>query len=123
MDKLKLNQLVKDYLELQTKEEDIKNKKDVLKESIIELMGDEVKYDNGYATTTITLAESFKYNNEVSAIKTLKLNGYEKFITEEINTKEFNKFMKNNLENEMVKKLLSEDISKTTTKRLTIKEN
>lgn len=120
---IKLNKLINDYINLQKKEDELSSQKEYLKEEILRLMGDEKSYDTGNAKAIVTLAEGFKYNDKVGAVIQIKAHGYNKFITEEINTKELNSFIKGNPENPLSEALLSgKYLTKTNTTKLMVKE-
>lgn len=120
---LELNKLISEYVDLQKKEDELSSQKESLKEKIIEIMGDEKSYDNGYAKATISLAEGFKYNDKIGAMNQIKAHGYERFISEEIDTKKLNSFLRDNQDNPLSESLLNGNyISKSITTKLTIKE-
>lgn len=86
METTKLNNLLSEYLNLQSKEEEIKSLKENLKKDIISLMGTEKKYSSDSACATIINQESFKYNDETAMINWLKNNGYSSYVKEKIDT-------------------------------------
>ena len=114
-----LDNLLKEYLEIQIKESELAQRKSELKELIINEMGDEVKYtspDN--ISATLTDKETFKYNDELSIINYLKKNKMDNFIVEKVNAVALNKELKK-------KTLLSESLksyyTKTNSTSLTVK--
>lgn len=123
MDNLKLNELMTKYVNIDSKIESLKNEKEYLKDSILELMGENLVYDNGYTKATITCAEGFKYNDEVSVINKLKQFGYERFVIEKVDTKPANAFFKAHPDNPLTESLKnSNDISSSITVKLSVKE-
>ena len=114
-----LDNLLKEYFEIQIKEEELSTRKSELKNLIIEEMGDNNKYispDN--VSATLTDKETFKYTDELSIINYLKKNKMENFIVEKVNAVALNKELKK-------KTVLSESLkpyyTKTTSTSLTIK--
>lgn len=115
MNTLKLNKAIVDYLNITKQEDALKAKKSELKDQIIEMMGYETKYENGYAKVTIAEKDNFKYNDEVSMISFLEKNGYDNFVIKTIDTA-LNKKLKENPESlEGLKNYYTKTVSKTLT--------
>lgn len=110
--------MIVDYINLKKKEDEVKAKKNELRDQILELMGNETDYENGYAKVSITAKENFKYTDEVAMISFLEKNGYDNFVIKTIDTA-INKKLKEDPES------LSElkpYYIKTVTPNLTVKE-
>lgn len=120
MDNSKLDLLVSAYADLQKQEAELKSKKDSIKASIIEEMGDVMKYENSFHTVTRSVAETFKYTDEVGMINILKNAGYSSYVKEVVDTTAMNKFLKDGTTNQLKEDLMSH-VSKTLTERLTVK--
>lgn len=123
MNNLELNRLMNEYLKVSKEEAELKSRKSELKDQILNMMGDEKEYNNGYIKATISVAEGFDYNDEVSVINKLKQFGYGRFVLESVDTKSVNSFLKNHPDNPLTESLFSSyDISKNSTTRLSVKE-
>lgn len=119
----KLDNLLDEYISIQNEEDNLKVKKENLKKEIISLMGGEDKYSNGKVLAQVSLAENFKYVDEVGIINRLEECGYGAFVVKTVNTKQANKWFKNNPDSYMAKSLLEEGkITKSWSEKLTIKE-
>ena len=92
-----LNGLLVKYVKAQEEEDKWKKEKALLKEQILSLMGDEKKYDSGFATASIQLAEGFKYTDEVAMINFLEQNGYQNYVIKTVDTA-LNKRLKESVE-------------------------
>lgn len=114
-----LDNLLREYAEIQIKEAELAERKLGLKAMIIEEMGDQDKYttpDN--ISATLTDKETFKYNDELSIINYLKKNKMDNFIVEKVNAVALNKELKK-------KTVLAESLksyyTKTNSTSLTVK--
>jgi len=90
-----IDTMLKEYLELQEQEDLITKKKNDLKKAILTEMGDEKKYKNDFASATVSVAQGFKYTDEVGMIRVLKENGYGAYVKEKVDTS-LNKVLKEN---------------------------
>ena len=118
MDNLVLNKKLCEYISIQKQEKELKAQKDALKKSILELMGEEKEYDNGYTSATIVDKENFTYDDEVAIIAYLENNGYEKYVVKNIDTA-INKLLKEDVESLSA---IKPYYTKSLTESLTIKE-
>ena len=118
MDELTLNKKLQEYISIQKQEKELATKKLELKKSILELMGEEKKYSNGFASATIAEKENFTYTDEVSMINYLENNGYEKYVVKNIDTA-INKLLKEDVESLSA---IKPYYTKSLTESLTIKE-
>lgn len=117
MENLELNKALKDYVELSQAKKDIEAKLKSLKSTILESLGDEDSYNNGYYKAEVQHKQGFKYLDEQAIANFLKLNGYTNLVHETVDT-ELNKLLKENLDTFKPIKAYYEP---TTTDALTVK--
>ena len=117
MNKKQLEKNVKAYYELKSQMESLDEQLSVLKNAIVEDMGDEDKFvcDNGL-TAQLAIKETFKYVDEAFMVKWLKNNGYSQFVVEKVNTTPMNKELKKGLTlTESLKPMYTKTVSTTLT--------
>ena len=93
-----MDELIKQYIELKTQEEEIKAKKDVLSNQIKELLEKEpdMKYSTSDYVAKLIEKTNFSYNDETAIINYITAKGLSDiYLTKKINTSKLNSELKN----------------------------
>ena len=111
-DNFELNGLLNEYARVSEQMDTLKKQQDALKVNIYHILGKApIEYDNGFLKAKVTNALTYKYPDEVSTIKTLKELEAAQFVEETINTRKLNDNIKKNVDSEITKKLLTENLA------------
>ena len=116
-----LDLLIENYVQIQKKEDEIKQQKEDLRKLILaEMETNDIKSFTTVSGNSATIAykDNIKYTDEFAIIEYLREHDYKEFISTKINTTELNKQLKKQTK-------LSEDLSSkftiTQTSALTVK--
>lgn len=117
-----LDMYIKAYVDIQKREDELKEEKEAARKGILENMTDK-KYENDEAKVTIAETRKFDYLDETAMIAKLKELGHGDMVKEVIKTTELNKLLKDKPE-DVVSRAMTENnlVKEKLTETLTVKK-
>ena len=93
---MELNEQIKEYVELQKEQEELKAKLDAAKQEIIDAMTSQglSKFETAQGTATLVAKTNIKYTDELAIVKYCEDNNLTNYITKKVNATALNKELK-----------------------------